>query len=51
LVVADTAGKEGVRYRFLETVRQHAFERLADSNEHAALRHRHAAHFATLRKR
>ncbi len=49
LVVADAAGAEP-RYRLLETTRQYAAEKLAESGE-AAARRRHAAHFADVFER
>jgi predicted ATPase/DNA-binding CsgD family transcriptional regulator len=36
------------RYTMLETVREYALERLAESGEDAAVRRRHAAHFVSL---
>jgi predicted ATPase/class 3 adenylate cyclase len=42
LVVVD---REGGRYRLLETVRQYAQERLAESGEADAMRARHAAYY------
>src|SRR5207244_4216411 len=39
------------RYELLETVRQFAAERLADSGERGRLAHRHAAHYVALAQR
>ncbi len=44
LVLVDESGAR-TRYRFLETVRQFAEERLADSGNSSHLRDRHAAYF------
>jgi predicted ATPase/DNA-binding CsgD family transcriptional regulator len=43
VVVDEQVG--GVRYRLLETVRQYAFDRLADAGELAVLRDRHRDHY------
>jgi predicted ATPase/class 3 adenylate cyclase len=45
LIIADT---EGGRYRFLETVRQYAQERLIESGEDGAARASHLAFYLTL---
>jgi predicted ATPase len=45
LVNATDAG-DATRYRMLETVREYAFERLEDRGETAAVRNRHAQHYA-----
>src|SRR5262249_12241106 len=42
---------EGPRYRFLETIRQYAEEKLLAADEAAALRDRHRDHFAALAAR
>ena len=47
LVVADAQG-ETPRYRFLETVRQYAQDRLVESGEREALRARHRDYFLAL---
>ncbi len=47
LVVADSAGGR-TRYRLLETVRQYALERLAESGEADAIRSRHRDHYTGL---
>ena len=39
---------QNVRYAMLETVRQYALERLGDSGELLAVRHRHLDHFLTV---
>jgi predicted ATPase len=44
LVILDCSGERG-RYRMLETVRQYATERLAESGEADRVRQRHAGHF------
>ena len=41
-------GEEETRYRLLETVRQYGQERLEESGEAEAVRHRHAAFFLEL---
>ena len=48
LAVVDRAGGEGARYRFLESVRQFALERLRETDEEPALRERHLEHFLAL---
>jgi non-specific serine/threonine protein kinase len=48
LVNVDSAMDGGQRYRFLETVRQYARERLHQSGEAAHLRDRHLAYFGGL---
>ncbi len=40
--------EDGVRYRTLETLRQYARQRLAESNEVEPMRRRHAEHFRAL---
>lgn len=40
--------KDGVRYRMLETLRQYARQRLAESEEVELMRRRHAEHFRVL---
>ncbi|MBV8347922.1 MAG: LuxR family transcriptional regulator, partial [Mycolicibacterium sp.] len=47
LVVADEAGG-GMRYRLLETVRQYALEKLAESGEADAIRSRHRDYYTEL---
>ena len=47
LVIADS-GEDGDRYRLLETLRQYARDRLDDSGEGEAWRHRHAVYYAEL---
>jgi non-specific serine/threonine protein kinase len=47
VAVADGRGAEE-RYRFPETIREYALERLAESGEAEAVRQRHAVHFAAL---
>jgi tetratricopeptide (TPR) repeat protein len=47
LVQADDR-REGVRYRMLETLRQYARARLAESEEVTAMRRRHAQYFRAL---
>jgi len=51
LVVADDDSHGTRRYRYLETVRQYAWERLQQSGEAAAVRARHFAHFLELGRR
>ena len=51
LVNVDSDIDEGRRYRFLETVRQYAQERLLQSGEAERLRDRHIAFFQALVKR
>lgn len=41
LVVAETNGRAQARYRLLETIREYALEKLAESGETARLRDRH----------
>jgi predicted ATPase len=41
LVVIDTHSSERIRFRFLETIRQYAWERLLESGEMDAVRQRH----------
>lgn len=47
LLVADDSGRT-TRYRLLETVRQYALEKLAESGEADAVRGRHRDHYTTL---
>ena len=47
LVLMDEQGSD-VRYRMLESIREYALERLADSGEVDALRWRHAAYFLSV---
>jgi predicted ATPase/class 3 adenylate cyclase len=47
LVVADDGGRR-TRYRLLETVRQYALEKLAESCEADAVRSRHRDHYTTV---
>jgi predicted ATPase/class 3 adenylate cyclase len=47
LAIAE-AGEESTRYRFLETVRQYARERMADVPESVGIRERHREHFLAL---
>jgi predicted ATPase len=47
LVVADNSGGR-TRYRLLETVRQYALEKLAESGEADAIRSRHRDHYTAL---
>jgi predicted ATPase len=51
LAVVDRAGGDGARYRFLESVRQFALERLRETDEEKALRERHLDHFLALAER
>jgi predicted ATPase/DNA-binding winged helix-turn-helix (wHTH) protein len=51
LVTVESSTGEGRRYRFLETVRQYAGERLLDSGESERLRDRHLAFFQDLVQR
>jgi predicted ATPase/class 3 adenylate cyclase len=46
LVIADTGDDGSVRYRLLESIRQYARERLEASGDTAAVRRRHANHYA-----
>jgi predicted ATPase/DNA-binding SARP family transcriptional activator/DNA-binding CsgD family transcriptional regulator len=48
LVVAETTGDGRGRYRMLEPVRQYAREKLEESGESDAVRHRHTAFFLSL---
>ena len=48
LVVAETNQDDGMRYGMLELVRQHALEKLEESGEAQAIRHRHAEYFLAL---
>src|SRR5829696_4164636 len=48
LVVAEVKAADVVRYRLLEPVRQYARERLEESGEGDAFRHRHAEFFLAL---
>lgn len=41
LVVAETTSRAQARYRFLETIREYALEKLAEASEMAQLRDRH----------
>jgi predicted ATPase/DNA-binding CsgD family transcriptional regulator len=41
LIVAETLGRAQARYRFLETIREYALEKLAEAGETARLRDRH----------
>lgn len=41
LIGAETTGRAQARYRFLETIREYALEKLAEAGEMARLRHRH----------
>lgn len=50
LVLAEE-GPLGMRYRFLETIRQYAQEKLAESGESEAIRDRHLAYFEDLNSR
>ena len=50
LVVVDDIGGEA-RYRLLETLREYAARRLAESGEAAAIRRRHAVHYLALAER
>jgi predicted ATPase/DNA-binding SARP family transcriptional activator len=47
LVVAETTGPS-VRYRFLETIREYALDRLQETGEYEVWRDRHLAHFVAL---
>jgi non-specific serine/threonine protein kinase len=51
LVLQEELPGGAPRFRLLETVREYALERLADSGEAAALRRRHAAYFVALAER
>jgi predicted ATPase len=48
LVVADRLDDGTMRYRLLETIREYARDRLAESGCERAVRDRHAAHYADL---
>jgi len=48
LVVAETSGEGGIRYRLLEPVRQYALEQLQKSGETEEVRRRHASFFLSL---
>jgi non-specific serine/threonine protein kinase len=48
LVISEREQGEEARYRLLETIRQHALERLAESGEGESLRQQHAAFFMRL---
>jgi DNA-binding CsgD family transcriptional regulator len=48
LVVAEPPLAGPTRFRFLETIRQYAAERLSDADEAAAVRARHFEHFLSL---
>lgn len=48
LVAAEQDEDGGMRYRMLETMRQYALERLAESGEQHAARERHLAYFLEL---
>ena len=48
LTVVDRSAPDRPRYRFLESVRQFALERLRETDEEPALRERHLAHFLAL---
>jgi predicted ATPase/serine/threonine protein kinase len=48
LAVVDRGSADAVRYRFLESVRQFALDRLRETDEEPALRERHLAHFLKL---
>jgi predicted ATPase len=50
LVVAEQQGGDE-RFRLLETVREYALEQLAEHEDAAALRERHAAHYLALAER
>ncbi|HYN19716.1 MAG TPA: tetratricopeptide repeat protein, partial [Thermoanaerobaculia bacterium] len=51
LLMADESEEGSVRYRFLETLRQYAAERLEESGEAGAVQGRHLAHFRDLAER
>ena len=51
LVVAEDDGREVVRYRLLETVREYALERLREAEELDAIRDRHLDYFLSLAER
>jgi predicted ATPase/class 3 adenylate cyclase/DNA-binding CsgD family transcriptional regulator len=48
LVVADDDGRQGTRYRLLETMRQYALEKLGESGEADSVRVRHRDHYAAM---
>ena len=48
LVLARAEGEAGMRYGMLEPVRQYALDKLEESGEAGALRHRHATNFLAL---
>jgi predicted ATPase len=48
LVIADSNGGGGVRYRLFESIRQYAQERLEADGDTAAVRRRHADHYVEL---
>ncbi len=48
LMLVESADGTETRYRYLETVRQYALERLEETGESALLRSRHLAHFLAL---
>jgi predicted ATPase/DNA-binding SARP family transcriptional activator len=48
LVVVEGAVEAGVRYRFVEPVRQYAIQRRVDAGEEALVRRRHAQYFAAI---
>jgi len=50
-LVAAEPGEDGTRYRLLETVRQYAADRLAETGEAEAARRRHALAFLSLAER
>jgi predicted ATPase/predicted Ser/Thr protein kinase len=51
LVLVASGADDGTRYRFLETMRQYALEKLDDAGEGAAMRSRHLEHFHALAER
>jgi DNA-binding CsgD family transcriptional regulator len=51
LVMSEASGADALRYRMLEPIRQYAREKLEESGEAEAVRHRHAAYFLSLAKR
>lgn len=48
LLLADAADERAVRYRFLESIREYALERLSESGEADRTRRAHASYFLTL---
>jgi hypothetical protein len=50
-LVAAEPGEDGTRYRLLETVRQYAADRLAETGDAEAARQRHALAFLSLAER